>query len=406
MPDGTEPKRRSRGPAAGHLWSGQAAPEAPPPEPPPAPPETHIYRPSEPEDLPPAAAAPERRSRIWPKAAAGGALGGLVVAAAAFAIAGPLTDDDGGTTAAQPPAIVASSGAKNTSSVGAIYAAASPAVASVQTGGGSGTGFLIDSDGTLVTNAHVVGTSDDVRVKFGDDGQIVSGTVVGRDTSTDLAVVRVDSGDVDDIRPLQFANSDGVKVGDLAVAIGNPLGLPQTATAGIVSGLGREIQAPDGFQIDEVIQTDAPINPGNSGGPLLDQRGRVIGVNSQIATSGAGSGNIGIGFAVPSNTARDVVPQLEQGETPKRPYLGVSTSPAPGGGAEVQSVVPGSPASRAGVNEGDVIVGVDGERVGEPGDIASAITDNEPGEEVGLEVRRGGATDDLTVRLGDRPRTR
>ena len=103
-----------------------------------------------------------------------------------------------------------------------------------------------------------------------------------------------------------------MKVGDLAVAIGNPLGLPQTATAGIVSGLGREIQAPDGFQIDEVIQTDAPINPGNSGGPLLDERGRVIGVNSQIATAGAGGGNIGIGFAVPSNTAREVVPQLEQ----------------------------------------------------------------------------------------------
>jgi putative serine protease PepD len=406
MPDDTEPKRRSRGPAAGHLWAGQAGPEAPPPEAPTPPPETHVFQRDEPEQPEPAAAVPERRGRIWPKAALGGAVSGLAVAAAAFAIAGPLDDDGSNASTAQPPAIAASSGAKGASSVGAIYAAASPAVASVQTGGGSGTGFLISGDGTLVTNAHVVGEADDVRVKFGDDGRTVSGTVVGRDTSTDLAVVRVDSDDVEDIRPLQFANSDGVKVGDLAVAIGNPLGLPQTATAGIVSGIGREIQAPDGFQIDEVIQTDAPINPGNSGGPLLDQRGRVVGVNSQIATAGAGGGNIGIGFAVPSNTAREVVPQLEQGETPKRPYLGVTTAPALGGGAEVQEVVPGSPADDAGLNQGDVIVGVDGQRVGEPGDIASAITDNEPGEEVGVELRRGGATDDITVRLGDRPRTR
>jgi putative serine protease PepD len=405
MPDGTEPRRRSRGPAAGHLWSGQAGPEAPPPPPPTPLPETPIYRPSAPEEPPPAAAGTERRGSVWPRALAGGALSGVVVAAVAFAIAGPLTGDDGGSGGnAQPPAIVAAKGANSATSVGKIYAAASPAVASVQTGGGSGTGFLIDSDGTLVTNAHVVGSSDDVRVKFGDDGSMVRGTVVGRDTSTDLAVVRVDSGDVDDIRPLQFADSKNVDVGDLAVAIGNPLGLPQTATAGIVSGLGREIQAPDGFQIDEVIQTDAPINPGNSGGPLLDERGRVIGVNSQIATSGAGGGNIGIGFAVPSNTAREVVPQLEQGQAPKRPWLGLSTSPAAGGGAEVQSVTPGSPADRAGLDQGDVIVGVDGQRVADPDDVASAITDNEPGDEIGVELRRGGTgTEDLRVRLGDRP---
>jgi putative serine protease PepD len=342
---------------------------------------------------------------VWPKAVAGGALSGLAVAAVALAIGGGLDGDGSGK--AQPPAIVASNGAKSSSSVGAIYAAASPAVATVQTGGGSGTGFLIRSDGTLVTNAHVVGTADNVRVKFGDDGKTVSGTVIGRDTSTDLAVVRVDRDAVDTIRPLQFANSDKVTVGDLAVAIGNPLGLPQTATAGIVSGLGREIQAPDGFQIDEVIQTDAPINPGNSGGPLLDQRGRVIGVNSQIATSGAGSGNIGIGFAVPANLAKDVVPQLEQGRAPKHPWLGVSTSAAPGGGASVQEVVPGSPADKAGINTGDVIVGVDGKRVAQPDDIASAISDDAPGDEVGVEVRRAGAaTDDVEVTLGDRPTTR
>jgi putative serine protease PepD len=402
MPDGTAPKRRSRGPAAGHLWSGQAGPEAPP-RPPSTPlPEPPIYRPPGAGDAPPPAAEP-RRTSVWPKALAGGALSGLLVVAATLLIAGPLTGDDE-QSAAEPPAVAATSGGRNSSSVGAIYAAASPAVASVQTGGGAGTGFLIDTDGTLVTNAHVVGDSSDVRVRFGDDGDVVRGRVIGSDTSTDLAVVRVDQDEVDGIRPLGFANSKGVKVGDLAVAIGNPLGLPQTATAGIVSGLKREIQAPDGFQIDEVIQTDAPINPGNSGGPLLDQRGRVIGVNSQIATSGAGSGNIGIGFAVPSNTARDVVPQLERGETPERPWLGVSTAPALGGGAQVQEVVPGSPAADAGLNTGDVIVGVDGQRVRAPDDIASAITDNAPGDRVGVELRRpGGTTDDVSVRLGDRP---
>jgi putative serine protease PepD len=402
MPDGSAPKRRSRGPAEGHLWAGQAGPEAPPPPPPTPIPDPPIYRPPAPDEPPPAAEAP--RQRIWPKALAGGALSGLLVALAALLVAGPLTGDDEPSATAEPPAVVASSGARNQTSVGAIYAAASPAVASVQTGGGSGTGFLIKTDGTLVTNAHVVGNDNDVRIRFGDHGRTVPGTVVGSDTSTDLAVVRVDREAVQGVRPLRFADSERVKVGDLAVAIGNPLGLPQTATAGIVSGLEREIQAPDGFEIDEVIQTDAPINPGNSGGPLLDRRGQVIGVNSQIATSGAGSGNIGIGFAVPSNTAREVVPQLEQGETPKRPWLGVSTSPALGGGAQVGEVVPGSPADDAGLQAGDVIVGVDGQRIQAPDDIAAAISDNDPGERVGVEVRRaGGDTDDVSVRLGDRP---
>ena len=134
-----------------------------------------------------------------------------------------------------------------------------------------------------------------------------------------------------------------MRVGDAVVAIGHPFGLDRTATAGIVSGVGREIQAPDGFQIDEVIQTDAPINPGNSGGPLLDARGRVVGVNTQIATGGAGGGNVGIGFAVPSNTVREVLPALSRGETIERPYLGVTTAPHRDG-AEVQEIVPGSPA--------------------------------------------------------------
>jgi putative serine protease PepD len=352
-------------------------------------------------------APPARPARVWPRALAGGAVSGLVVAAAALAIAGPLTDDETSApaTANQPPAVVNSTSSKNASSVGRIYAAASPAVASIQTDGGSGTGFLVDSDGTVISNAHVVGESSSVRVKFGDDGRTVSGRVIGTDTSTDLAVIRVDESAANGIRPLQWADSSGVKVGDLAVAIGNPLGLPQTATAGIVSGLQREIQAPNGFQIDEVIQTDAPINPGNSGGPLLDQNARVIGVNSQIATSGAGSGNIGIGFAVPANTAKEVVPQLENGQAIARPWIGVSTAPTTGGGAQVAEVTPGGPAQRAGLRAGDVITSVDGREVAEPDDVAGAISSKKPGDSVEIEVRRsGGGTDQIDVDLGTRPR--
>jgi putative serine protease PepD len=154
-----------------------------------------------------------------------------------------------------------------------------------------------------------------------------------------------------------------------------------------------------------VIQTDAPINPGNSGGPLLDDAGTVIGVNSQIATNGGG-GNVGVGFAVPSNTVRQVVPQLKEGKRIKRPYLGVETSPpAPGGpqGAEIQNIVPGGPAERAQLRTGDIITRVDGEDVNDPSDVATAISDNQPGDEVSIEVERNGLTEELTAKLGTRP---
>ena len=160
-----------------------------------------------------------------------------------------------------------------------------------------------------------------VVVKFGTDGRSIDGEVKGADPSSDLAVVTIDPGSAPgNAKPLQFADSRQVRVGDTAIAIGNPFGLDRTATEGIVSGIGRSITAPNGFSIDEVIQTDAPINPGNSGGPLLDETGRVIGINSQIATAGGTSqGNVGIGFAVPSNTVREVVPRLEKGDRHRAP---------------------------------------------------------------------------------------
>jgi putative serine protease PepD len=247
-----------------------------------------------------------------------------------------------------------------------------------------------------------------VAVRFGPNARSISAQVTGTDPSSDLAVLRIRVVDTPNVTPLAFADSDRVRVGDQAIAIGNPFGLDRTATAGIVSGLRREIRAPNGFQIDEVIQTDAPINPGNSGGPLLDADGRVIGVNSQIATAGqTGNGNVGIGFAVPSNTVKLVVPRLKQGQTIQRPYLGVSTgavSPTSPDGAVVRSVAPGGPGQRGGLQIGDVIVGVNGRPVNDPADLSAVVNGQSPGDVLTVQIRRDGQPVTLDVELGTRPK--
>jgi putative serine protease PepD len=281
-------------------------------------------------------------------------------------------------------------------------------VVSIRTSSGSGTGFLIDHSGRIVTNSHVVGSNSRVLVRFGQDQTSLDGKVVGSDPSSDIAVVDIGAGSIPKgVKPLQFADSRAVQVGDTAIAIGNPFGLDRTATEGIVSGLGREIKAPNGFQIDAVIQTDAPINPGNSGGPLLDDGGHVIGVNSQIATAGAGGGNLGIGFAVPSNMARQVVPQLERGQAVKRSYLGTQTTADPTNpdGALVESVTPGGPADKAGLQKGDLIKAIDGQAIKDPTDLSSTIATRKPGDTVTLRIERNGLTQELDVKLGTRPKT-
>jgi putative serine protease PepD len=316
--------------------------------------------------------------------------------------AGFLLDDGPNRKPAQT-ALPVSGGSLAPTRINAIYDRVSEGVVQVRAGSGSGTGFVVDGDGTIVTNAHVVGTSEEVQVRFDQRGESVRARVSGVDASSDLAVLHVDPNASPVLRPLALADSDKVRVGDSAIAIGYPLGLDRTATAGIISGLGREIQAPNGFSIDKVIQTDAPINPGNSGGPLLDARGRVIGVNSQIATAGS-RGNVGIGFAVPSNTVREVVPKLKVGQTIRRPYIGISTAPALGSqGARIERVEPGGPGSGAGLQRGDVITSVDGKAVVVPEDVTAALDGRQPGERVTVEVRRAGRRQSIDVELGTRP---
>ncbi|MFL5957687.1 MAG: S1C family serine protease, partial [Solirubrobacterales bacterium] len=191
-----------------------------------------------------------------------------------------------------------------------------------QRGVATASGFVVDGNGDILTNAHVIEGASRVTVQFEND-KTADAKVVGKDTSTDLALLKVDPKD-QKLHPLGLGDSSDVQVGDPTIAIGNPFGLDRTLTTGVVSALQRRIEAPNGFSIDHVIQTDAAINPGNSGGPLLDAAGRVIGINSQIATGGGSNGNVGIGFAVPINTAKRVVPQLKQSGTVQRAYLGIT----------------------------------------------------------------------------------
>ena len=377
-----------------------------------------LEEPTSPHPAPHAPQTPEppqrgsTRGRRW--VIAGFAVLALLVAGLTGALLAGGGDSSSTTTRAAATLPAATGGSTQPTRVGSIYASVASGVVQIRTGKASGTGFVIEDNGTIVTNAHVVEGETSAKVVFNDSDKAVPAKILGRDESSDLAVLRVDPSAAPQLRPLALADSNAVKVGDSAIAIGYPLGLDRTVTAGIVSGLGREIKAPNGFNIDKVIQTDAPINPGNSGGPLLDAKGRVIGVNSQIATDGAGEGNVGIGFAIPANTVREIVPQLEAGKTVAHPFLGVSTSVSPSGpGALVRKVTPGSPAAKAGFRagttpsgtDGDLIVSVDGNPVTSPDDVISIVSEKKPGDKTTVGIVRGGNKVSIDVTLGTRPGT-
>jgi S1-C subfamily serine protease len=281
---------------------------------------------------------------------------------------------------------------------------------SVKSSQGTGTGFLIDNGGTLVTNDHVVGSDSSVAIKFGTDGAQLNAKVAGTDPSSDLAVLHIDPSSVPSgVKPLQFADSRGVQVGDAVVAIGNPFGLDRTETAGIVSALGRTIQAPNNFSIDNVIQTDAAINPGNSGGPLLDARGAVIGLNAAVNPSGQG-----IGFSIPIEQLKDVGPQLAVRGHVVRGYLGVSVQETmsadlaesfgvPGGkGVVITEVAEEGPGARAGLKPGDVVMTYDGEALASSYRMRWLTADTTPGKRVKLGVWRNGKALQIAVLLQEK----
>ena len=261
-----------------------------------------------------------------------------------------------------------------------------------------GSGFVIDEQGHIVTNEHVVDGATSIKVRLW-DGKTYNATLVGSDASTDLAVIKIDAPS-SVLEPLTLADSNSVQVGDTVVAIGSPFGLENTVTSGIVSALHRQMTSPNNFSIDDSIQTDAAINHGNSGGPLLNSLGQVIGVNAQIESDSGG--NDGVGFAIPSNTVKTIVSELISTGKAEHAYLGVSVETV-NGSVRIGEVRSGTPAEGAGLQAGDTIVSVDGQRMTTGDALTSAISAKKPGDKVTIVYSRGGQTHSVEVTLASRP---
>ena len=286
-----------------------------------------------------------------------------------------------------------------------VAAAVSPSVVSIavsgRSGSGEGSGVVIRSDGVIATNAHVVDGATSITVRFS-DGSTRSARLLGSDPSSDLAVVQADG--VSGLSPITFGDVGTLHVGDGVLALGSPLGLEGSVSAGIVSALHRTL-ATESSALGDVIQTDAAINPGNSGGPLVDLSGRLVGITTAIATTSRSSGSIGLGFAIPVDQVKAVTDALVRGEQPQRAVLGVqsgdavSTSGAPSG-AVLRSVTPGSAAAAAGLQAGDVVTRVGDIAVEDATDLTGAVRSQRPGDEVEVSYRRGGAERTATVTLG------
>jgi S1-C subfamily serine protease len=383
-------------------------------------------------------------ARMLAALVASAVLGGAV-AVGAVAVLGGLEGDTtvvASTTTEPAPRLAAAPG--TAMSVNEIYERAASGVVRINAtnrstsgstdpfggqGSALGSGFVIDRTGHIVTNFHVVEGASEVTVSFS-NRDTVQAEVVGNDPSTDLAVLRVETA-ASALTPLPLGNSDAVRVGDPVVAIGNPFGLDRTVTSGIVSALQRLITAPNRFTIDHVIQTDASINQGNSGGPLLNANGQVIGVNTQIetGTGTSATGNVGIGFAVPANTVKDVVAQILRTGRVEHAYLGISGQALTddvadeynlpvASGVIVGSVTNGSGAAKAGMQGGetevvvagqtfvlggDIIVAFDGEKISSIEELRDAISGKKPGEKVTVVIYRDANKSSVTVTLGRQP---
>jgi S1-C subfamily serine protease len=405
---------------------------------------------------------PQKEKRGFFRSSFGSALlGGLVVAVigTVLLLTGAVKSKDGGTTTVEQTmsAPIASqssgeegNGGESTNTVDQIYKADGDGVAFIEStippepseeafnpfgesesqGGGTatGSGIVIDDKGHILTNNHVIEGADKIEVKLGESEHEYTAEVVGTDPGSDLALLKVEAPG-GEIHPLTLGDSAKMEVGDPVVAIGNPFGLDRTVTSGIVSALQRQIQAPNGFSIDNVIQTDAAINPGNSGGPLINSAGEVIGINSQIETGGGNDGNVGIGFAIPINTAKEVIHELETKGKVERAYLGITGGPITPElarafnlpvkqGVLIQSVEPGGPSAKAGIQGGttpvtiegaelilggDIIVEAEGKKITEMEQIVELVNGKKPGDKVTLKYLRDGKEKTATVTLGTRP---
>jgi putative serine protease PepD len=387
---------------------------------------------AQPPSDPPPPADPPPPGRSGPGLSRVAGLGVLVLAVAlgsGLAGAEIALHRDAGTTTTVASGTVVKGGTSPTETLAKVAAAVQPTVVSIKVAasGGSdeGSGVIMTSDGAILTNNHVISAAADggsITVTFS-NGNTARATIVGRDASTDLAVIKASG--VSNLKPATFGTSDSVHVGDTVLAIGSPLGLEGSVSAGIISALHRPVDVGNGDQqpqspfgdpfgqqqgqggtstvLNDAIQTDAPINPGNSGGPLVDAQGRVIGINSAIASLSSGigrSGNIGVGFAIPIDEAKGVANQLLKGQTVTHAVLGVSASDVTGGGARIEAVTASSGAAKAGLRAGDIITKVDSTIVSDATELTAAIRAHAAGDKVQLTYTRNGSSHTTTATLG------